>query len=227
MTATQGAIADSGYASLGALDLYYEVRGTGDPLVVIPGGMMTAAMMGPLVSPLAQTRRVITIEPQAHGHTLDIDRSLSFEQLADDTAALIRQLGLDRADLFGFSLGAEIALQTAIRRPETVRKLVVVSGRFRSNGEYPEIRALEQTFAPDMPLLTQLRDAHLAASASPDGWVSLVSKIRQLLAAEFDWSAQVAAITRPRWLCLGTPTRCQSPTRRSCSRYSAAKEPPR
>jgi pimeloyl-ACP methyl ester carboxylesterase len=185
------------YADVSTIQMYYEIHGTGDPLVVIPGGLMTSAMMGPLVSALAPSRQVIAIEPQAHGHTLDIDRPLGYEQLADDSAALIAQLDLGRADVLGFSLGAEIALQTAIRHPEAIRKLVVVSGRFRADGEYPEIRAFEQSFAPDMPMLAPLRDAYLAASPSPDGWATLVAKMRQLLAEEFDWSAQVAAITAP------------------------------
>jgi pimeloyl-ACP methyl ester carboxylesterase len=97
----------------------------------------------------------------------------------------------------GFSLGGEIALQTAVRHPEAVHKLVVVSGRFRADGEYSEVRAFEQSFALDMPTLAPLREAYLEASPSPDGWAMLVAKMRQLLAEEFDWSTQVAAITAP------------------------------
>jgi len=191
------------YADVSAIQMYYEIHGTGDPLVVIPGGLMTSAMMGPLVSALAPSRQVIAIEPQAHGHTVDVDRPLGYEQLADDTAGLIDQLGLGRVDVLGFLLGAEIALQTSIRHPEAVRRLVVVSGRFRADGEYPEIRAFEQSFAPDMPMLAPLRDAYLAASPPPDGWVTLVTKMRQLLAEEFDWSAQVAAIMAPTLIVVG------------------------
>src|SRR5829696_1561566 len=152
------------YADVNDLRMYYETHSTGVPLVVIPAGMMTSAMMGPLVQGLVSSRQIIAIEPQAHGHTVDVDCPLSYEQLADDTAALIAQLGLGRADLLGFSLGAEIALHTTIRHPEAVRKLVVVSGRFRSDGEYPEIRAFEQAFAPAYPALAQIRDTYLAAS---------------------------------------------------------------
>jgi pimeloyl-ACP methyl ester carboxylesterase len=191
------------YADVNDLRMYYETQGTGDPLMVIPGGMMTSAMMGPLVQALASSRQVITIEPQAHGHTVDVDRPLGYEQLADDSAALIALLGLGRIDLLGFSLGAEIALLTVIRHPEAVRKLVVVSGRFRSDGEYPEIRSFEQAFAPDMPALAQIREAYLAASPSPAGWAVLVTKMRQLLAEEFDWSAQVATITAPTLVVVG------------------------
>jgi pimeloyl-ACP methyl ester carboxylesterase len=191
------------FADVNAVHMYYEVQGTGDPLVVIPGGLMTSAMMGPLVSALASSRQVIAIEPQAHGHTADVDRPLTHEQLADDTAALVAYLGLARADVVGFSLGGEIALQTAILHLTVVRKLVVISGRFRSDGEYPEVRAFEQAFAPDMPALAQIREAYLAASPSSDGWAALVAKMRQLLGEEFDWSAQVAAITAPTLVVVG------------------------
>lgn len=191
------------YADVNAVQMYYDVHGTGDPLVVLPGGLMTSAMMGPLVSALAPTRQVIAIEPQAHGHTADVDRPLTYEQLADDTAALIAHLGLGRSDVLGFSLGGEIALQTAIRHPEVERKLVVVSGRFRGDGEYPEIRAFEQAFAPDMSALDQIREAYLAASPSPDGWASLVAKMRQILAEDYDWSALVPAIKAPTLVVVG------------------------
>ncbi len=194
---------NGGYASVDGLDLYYEVHGTGDPLVVVPGGLMTAAMMAPLVSALARSRRVIAIEPQAHGHTADADRPLTYERLADDTVGLIAHLGLERADVLGFSVGGGVALQAAIRHPEAVRKLVVVSGTFRGDGEFPEVRAFAAAFAPDLPALAPLRDAYLAASPNPAGWESLVAKMRQLLAAEYDWSAQVAAIASPTLVVVG------------------------
>src|SRR5215217_9159741 len=111
----EAADGDGKYASVNGLNLYYEVHGTGDPLVIIPGGTMTIAMMGPLVSVLARSRQVIAIEPQAHGHTADVDRPLTYEQMADDTAALIAHLGLRSTDVLGFSVGGGVALQTAIR----------------------------------------------------------------------------------------------------------------
>jgi pimeloyl-ACP methyl ester carboxylesterase len=194
---------NGGYAPVNGLDLYYEVSGEGDPLVVIPGGTMTIAMMGPLIAALAHTRHIIAIEPQAHGHTADVDRPLTYEQLADDTAALIAHLGVGRADVLGFSVGAGVALQTAIRHPAAVRKLVVLSGTFRGDGEFAEIRAFEASFTPDMPALAQIRDANLTASRDPDRWASLVTKMRHLLAEEYDWSAQVAAIGSPTLVVVG------------------------
>src|SRR5260370_42656266 len=99
-----------GYASVNGLNLYYEIHGSGEPLIVLPGGFMTVEAMGEIVSQLAATRRVIGVELQGHGHTTDIDRPLSYEAMADDIAALIGHLGLRQADIFGYSLGGGVAL---------------------------------------------------------------------------------------------------------------------
>jgi pimeloyl-ACP methyl ester carboxylesterase len=130
-----------GYASVNGLNLYYEIHGSGEPLILLPGGFMTVEAMGEIVPQLAATRRVIGVELQGHGHTADIERPLSFELMADDIAVLIRHLGLERADIFGYSLGGGVGLQTAIRHPEMVRKLVIASTPFKRNGWYPEVLA--------------------------------------------------------------------------------------
>src|SRR5256886_17560434 len=126
------------YARVNGLDLYYELHGNGQPLVVLPGAFWTIEAIGELVAQLATTRRVIAVELQGHGHTADIDRPLSFESMADDIAALITSLGLEQADLFVYSLGGGVALQTAIRHPEVVRKLALASTAFTRDGWYPE-----------------------------------------------------------------------------------------
>ncbi len=126
------------YAKVNDLDLYYEIHGSGEPLVLLPGGFMTIEAMGEIVPQLAATRRVIGVELQGHGHTADIDRPLRYELMADDIAALIRHLELEHADIFGYSLGGGVGLQTAIRHPEVVRKLVLASTPFKRDGWYPE-----------------------------------------------------------------------------------------
>jgi pimeloyl-ACP methyl ester carboxylesterase len=204
MTTTPDATPATGHvAPINGLQLYYEIHGAGDPVVVIPGGMMTAAMMTPLVALLAPSRQVIILEPQAHGHTADIDRPVSYEQLADDTAALLDHLGLPQVDVLGFSVGAGVALQAAIRHPDRVRRLIVLSGTFRGDGEFPEIRAFEASFTPDLPLLAPLRQAYLAANPNSDGWATLVTKMRALLATAYDWSDQVRATRAPTLIVVG------------------------
>src|SRR5919197_3059936 len=169
------------YASVNGLDLYHEIHGSGNPLFLIPGGLMTIDMMGLIVPSLATTRQVIAIEPQAHGHTTDTDRPLSYEQMADDVVALMGHLGVERADVLGFSAGGGVALQAAIRHPNVVRKLVLVSATYRSDGEYPEIRALTSSFEADSPMLTANREAYIRAGGTPEGWAALVAKMRAAL----------------------------------------------
>src|SRR5438046_8961682 len=106
-----------GYASVNGLNLYYEMHGSGEPLFLLPGGFETVEAMGEIVPQLAATRRVIGVELQGHGHTADIERPLRYELMADDIASLISQLGLERVDIFGFSLGGGASLYTAMPHP--------------------------------------------------------------------------------------------------------------
>src|SRR5437762_12021997 len=128
-----------GYAAVNGLNLYYEMHGSGEPLVLLPGGFETVEAMGEIVPQLAATHRVIGVELQGHGHTADIERPLRYELMADDIASLIRQLGLERVDIFGFSLGGGVGLQNAIRHPNVVRKLELASTPFKKDGWYPDV----------------------------------------------------------------------------------------
>src|SRR5215204_6632701 len=119
------------YVSVDGLEMYYEIHGTGEPLVLLHGAFSAiGTSFGNVLPELAETRRVIAFEMQAHGRTADIDRPLSLEQMADDTAAAIRQLGIDQADIFGYSMGAAVALHMVIRHPDIVRKQVIASSSF-------------------------------------------------------------------------------------------------
>ena len=125
----------SGYASVNGLKMYYEIHGAGSPLVLIHGGGSTIqTTFGRVLPFFAKTHKVIAVEMQAHGHTADIDRPLSFEQDADDVAALLKQLNINKADIFGFSNGASTTLQLAIRHPELVNKIIVASTFYNKKG---------------------------------------------------------------------------------------------
>ncbi len=126
------------YAALNGLQLYYEIRGSGKPLVLIHGGGSTIeSTYGRILPELAKNHKVIAVELQAHGRTLDIGRPLSFEQDADDIAALLKQIYIDKADIMGFSNGGTTALQIAIRHPEMVNKLVLASAAYKREGMQP------------------------------------------------------------------------------------------
>jgi pimeloyl-ACP methyl ester carboxylesterase len=126
------------YANVNGLKMYYEVHGSGFPLVLIHGGGSTiGTTFGRILPSLAKTHKVIAVEMQAHGHTADIDRPLSFNQDADDIAELLKQLNISKADIFGFSNGASTTLAIAIRHPQLVNKIIVASTMYKKSGSYP------------------------------------------------------------------------------------------
>jgi len=194
----------SGYAPVNGLNMYYEIHGTGQPLILLHGAFMTIELLGDLVSRLAETRQVIAVEFQAHGHTADIERPLRYESLADDTAALMGHLGIEQADVFGYSLGAGVALQLTLRHPRLLRKLVFVSGSYTSAGWYPEVMAAIAHITPDVFIGTPWHDAYTRAAPNPDAFPALVEKMKRLDGEEFDWQQEkVRAIAAPTFIVIG------------------------
>jgi pimeloyl-ACP methyl ester carboxylesterase len=191
------------YAPIKGLELYYEIHGSGQPLVLLPGGYQTVAAMGAIVSELAATRQVIGVELQGHGHTADIERPLRFELMADDIAALITQLHLEHADLFGYSLGGGVALQTAIRHPGVVRKLVLASTPFKRDGWYPEQVAVMRATSVEGFAQTPLPEEYRKVSPRPEAWPTVVAKVRELITSDYDWAEDVAALKTPVLLLVG------------------------
>jgi len=184
----------SGYAPVNGLKMYYEIHGTANgktpPLVLLHGGGSTIdTSFGKVLPSLAKTRQVVAFEQQGHGRTADIDRPYSFEQSADDAAALLRHLKIERADLFGYSNGGNIALQIAIRHPALARKLVVASAMFKRDGLSPGFwESMKHATLEDMP--ADLREAYLRVAPHPEQLQTFHDKcVRRML--EFtDWRAQ-------------------------------------
>jgi pimeloyl-ACP methyl ester carboxylesterase len=195
-----------GYASVNGLEMYYEVHGTGRPLILLHGGVGAIEMFGEVLPLLAEGRRVIAVDLQAHGRTADIDRPLSFEVMADDIAALIKHLEIEQADVMGYSLGGGVALQTAIRYPEVVRKLVVVSTPFQREGWYPEVLAGMEQMGPEAgePMKqTPMYRLYAGVAPKPEDWPVLLTKLGRLLAQDYDWSRDVAAMETPTLIVVG------------------------
>src|SRR5262245_58430492 len=151
----------TGYAPIGDLNMYYEVHGEGGPTLLLHGAYMTSDLMGPLLPGLAASRQVIAPEQQAHGRTADIDRPITYEQMADDTAGLLRHLGIDNADVVGYSMGGATGLQMAIRHPELVRRLVVASAGFSSDSMHASAIEMFPTITPEMFAGSPIGDAYL------------------------------------------------------------------
>jgi pimeloyl-ACP methyl ester carboxylesterase len=192
-------------ASVNGLDMYYEIHGEGQPLVLLHGSLSgIGTSFGALLPGLARSRRVIAVEQQAHGRTPDIDRPLSIEQMAEDTAALLRHLDIERADVFGWSLGAGIALQFAIAHPELLRKLVLASVTYDRAGFHPGLLDGIDALQPEMLDGTPWQREYAAIAPNPDGWPTLLEKVKQLDGSFQGWTAeQVRSVEAPTLLVVG------------------------
>jgi pimeloyl-ACP methyl ester carboxylesterase len=185
------------------MQMYYEVSGTGEPLVVLHGAYMSIPSMGAIVAKLAETHRVYALELQGHGRTTDIDRPITYPHLADDVAAFMDAVGLARADVFGYSMGAAAGLQLAIRHPEKVRKLVAASVAFDAEGWQPEFKAFLPQLTVEMMLAMPFAEEYRRLAPNPDGFRALVEKLIALEHEPMAWEADVRAMTTPVLLVAG------------------------
>jgi pimeloyl-ACP methyl ester carboxylesterase len=185
--------------------MYYEIHGTGQPLVLLHGAFSAiGTSFGALVPGLAQSRQVIAFELQAHGHTADIDRPLSLEQLADDVAAAIRHLGLERADIFGYSMGAGVALHVVIRRPDVVRKLILASVTYDLSGVHPGLMEGLGEMKPEMMHGSPWHTEYLQIAPRPEDFNNLFAKKTEMDHSIKDIpAATIRAIQAPTLLIIG------------------------
>lgn len=198
--------ASSGIARVNGIQLAYQVFGRGDPLVLLHGGFGSVEMFGPNVGALAAGRQVIGVDLQSHGRSPAPDRPMRFETMADDTAALIGQLGLGRADVMGFSLGGGVALRTGIQHPEVVRRLVLVSTPMRRAGWYPEMAAAMASMGPDMaePMKqTPMYEAYARIAPRFADWPILVAQLTNLLKRDYDWTNEARGLSMPVMIVVG------------------------
>jgi pimeloyl-ACP methyl ester carboxylesterase len=192
------------YAEVNGLNMYYEIHGTGEPLVLLHGAYMTIDTMGEVVPALAETRQVIAVELQGHGRTADIDRPLTYELMADDVAALLRHLVTEKADVFGYSMGGGVAFQVAIRHSEVVRKLVVASASYTSDGMHPELLEMIPTITPEAFAGSPIEEAYLQTAPNPDDFPTLVAKLKRLDMEPFAWPPEdIRGIAAPTLLIVG------------------------
>jgi len=196
----------TGYAPVNGLNLYYEIHGTGEPLILLHGGLGAAEMFEQILPSLSNNRKVIAVDLQGHGRTADIARPLSYELMADDIAALIKYLGLEKADIMGYSVGGGVALRTAIQYPERVRKLVIVSAAFARDGWYPEVLAGMSQMnagAAEQMKQTPMYQLYARVAPKPADWPQLLTKLGEMLGKDYDWSKDLAAIKSPTLLVFG------------------------
>ena len=187
-------------AHVNGVELGYQEFGRGAPLVLLHGGFGSIEMFGPNVELLAAGRRLIGVDLQAHGRTPAPDRPMRYETMADDIAALIGELGLERAAVMGFSLGGGVALRTAIQHPEAVDRLVLVSTPFNRAGWHAEMRAgmdaMGRETAEPMKQ-TPFYEVYRKVAPRPEDWPKLAEQLTTLLKLDYDWSAEVARLSMP------------------------------
>jgi len=194
----------TGYAPVNDLNMYYEIHGSGQPLIVLHGAFMSVAAMGKLVPWLAESRQVVAFEAQGHGHTADINRPLTYEQMADDVAAAMAYLSIKQADVFGYSLGGGTALQLAIRHPQVVRKLVAASCTFNTGGLHPGSLTAFEAITPELFEGTSWMEEYLRIAPNPEDFSTLVNKMKQLDLSPQDWPADaIKAIPSPTLIIAG------------------------
>jgi len=196
--------AQSGYAPVNGLKMYYEVYGEGKPLVLLHGSFMSIDMtFSQLIPELSKTRKIIAVEFQGHGRTADIERPFSAENFADDVAGVLKFLKIDSADILGYSLGGEVAAQVAIRQPKMVRKLVIVSSAFKFEGWSPETRAVFPMITPEIFAKTPIKTEYDRLAPDTTHWSQFIKKMVQFVSTPFDFTDKARSLKKPMLLIFG------------------------
>jgi pimeloyl-ACP methyl ester carboxylesterase len=188
------------YADVNGIKLYYEIHGTGRPLILLHGGLMSGETFGPVLPELAKNHKVIVPDLQGHGRTADIDRPIDTRLMADDIAALIDHLRLDKPDLVGYSLGGGVAFWTAVKYPDKVRKLVLVSANVRRDAIPPEMLAQQgqvNAAAAEFMKDTPMYQLYQRVAPRPQDFGRLLDKIGEFMSKDFDYSDEVRGLKVP------------------------------
>ena len=179
--------------------MYYEVSGPpqGEPLIVLHGAYMNIPTMGAIIPRLARTHRVYALEFQGHGRTTDIDRPITYPNLADDVAAFMDAVGLQKADVFGYSMGAGAGLQLAIRHPDKVNKLIAASVAYDTSGLQPEFKAMIPQMTVEMFTAMPFAAEYRKLAPNPDGFPELVRKLIALEKEPMSWGEDLKRVKTP------------------------------
>ena len=196
-TASLDAQATGRRVTVNGMRMYYEVSGAGEPLIVLHGAYMNIRSMGAIIPRLAKTHRVYAVELQGHGRTTDIDRPITYPNMADDVAAFMDAVGLRRADVFGYSMGAAVGLQLAVRHPAKVNKLVAASVAYDARGWQPAFVEFIPKMTVEMFLGMPFAAEYRKLAPNPDGFPALVRKLIALEKEPMAWEDQVKALKTP------------------------------
>ena len=194
---TQQVVAEGQRVDINGMKMYYEVSGTGDPLIVLHGAYMNIPSMGDIIPQLARTHKVYALELQGHGRTTDIDRPLTYQNMADDVAAFMDSVGLTTADVFGYSMGSIAGLQLAIRHPTKVRKLVAASVAYDLRGWQPEFTAVIPQLTVEMIVQMPMAADYRKLAPDTSGFPELARKLIALEKEPMAWEQDVRQVKTP------------------------------
>ncbi|WP_223834383.1 alpha/beta fold hydrolase [Spirosoma profusum] len=195
---------ESGFADINGLKMYYEVYGKGKPLVMLHGSHLAIPMNWSHVIPLmAKDRKVLVTELQGHGRTRDIAREISYEGMADDVSGLLEHLKIDSADVLGWSMGGGVAFQFAVRHPEQLRRLIVVSAPYKHDGWWKDTENSFATFNADQFRGTPIQKQYDSLGNDPAHFPEFVKKVISIDLKPYDWSKDVLAIKAPIFMAIG------------------------
>ena len=219
MTSSLSAVADSqpaaptvqapdksGRIALNGIDYYYEIRGKGEPLLLLHGGLGSGDMFAPLLPTLTKERQVVLVDLQGHGRTELGTRKFTLEAMGDDMNGLLQKLGYEQVDVFGYSMGGGVAFRLAVQHPQRVRRLVLVSAGYASDGFYPEIR--QQQGGVNAEAFQYMKDTpmykgYVAVAPKPDDFPRLLDTIGDFMKQGYDYAADVAKLKMPVMLVFG------------------------
>jgi pimeloyl-ACP methyl ester carboxylesterase len=205
-TATKPEPKTSGRVEANGIDYYYEIHGQGEPLLLLHGGLGSIDMFGPVLPSLAEHREVIGVDLHGHGRTPLGDRSIDPADMGDDMALILDRLGYGQVDVLGYSLGGGVAFRLAVQHPDKVRRLVIVSASYATDGLHPEMRpqqgAVSGAIADSMKG-TPMYEGYMAVAPRPEDFPRLLDRMGELMSRDFDWGDDVAKLTMPVMLVYG------------------------
>lgn len=204
--AASAAPAKSGYVKSNGIDYYYEISGSGEPLLLLHGGLGSGGMFAPILPALTAHRQVIAIDLQGHGRTALGTRKFSLVDMGDDVATVVKQLGYSQVDALGYSFGGGVAFRLAAQHPDIVRRLVLVSVGYSDAGFYPEIRQQQDAIGANVAEQmkeTPMYKSYVAVAPKPDDFPRLLQAIGDFMRGHYDYSADVKKLTMPTLLIFG------------------------
>lgn len=196
----------TGYVTASGVRYYYEIHGTGEPLLLLHGGLGHTQMFGPVLKTLAQNRQVIGVDLEGHGHTALGPGEISLPRMGDDMAAILKELGYREVDAMGYSLGGGVAFRLAVQHPQLVRRLVLVSAGFARNGFYPEMLPMQAQVGAAMADAmkdTPMYQSYVAVAPHPEDFPKLLDRMGVLMRTDYDWSEDAKKLSMPTMLIFG------------------------